>query len=96
MPNRFKFTFGNSRLSRLVLGLNLLGLLVLVIGALALNEFRQGLVENRKESLMAQADTMGEIIAVVATVGDPQPYLEASSAHLALSRFIPKGQRAPV
>ncbi|WAC47548.1 sensor N-terminal transmembrane domain-containing protein [Asticcacaulis sp. SL142] len=94
MPNRFKFTFGNSRLSRLVLGLNLLGLLVLVVGALALNEFRQGLVENRKESLTAQADTMAEIIAVVATVGDPQPYLEASSAHLALSRFIPKGQRA--
>ncbi|MDC7677028.1 ATP-binding protein [Asticcacaulis machinosus] len=91
---RFRLTFGNSRLSRLVLGLNLLGLLVLVVGALALNEFRQGLVENRKESLTAQADTMAEIIAVVATVGDPQPYLEASSAHLALSRFIPKGQRA--
>ncbi|MDC7684995.1 ATP-binding protein [Asticcacaulis sp. BYS171W] len=89
-----RFRWGQSRLGRLILLLNLAGLLVLVIGALVLNEFRQGLIDNRKESLMAQAETMGEIIAVVATAGDPAPYLEPQNAVLVLGRFIPGEQRA--
>jgi len=86
--------FYGARLGRLILLLNLAGLLVLVIGSLVLNEFRQGLIDNRKESLMAQAETMGEIIAVAATAGDPEPYLEPQYAVLVLGRFIPGEQRA--
>lgn len=86
--------FYGERLGRLILLLNMAGLLVLVTGALVLNEFRQGLIDNRKESLMAQAETMGEIIAVAATAGDPEPYLEPQYAVLVLGRFIPAEQRA--
>ncbi|MFT3996530.1 MAG: stimulus-sensing domain-containing protein [Asticcacaulis sp.] len=94
LPNALRFGFFRARLGRLILLLNLAGLLVLVSGALVLNEFRQGLIDNRKESLMAQAETMGEIIAVAATAGDPEPYLEPQYAVLVLGRFIPNEQRA--
>ncbi|UDF03828.1 ATP-binding protein [Asticcacaulis sp. AND118] len=94
LPPFTRIGFFRARLGRLILLLNLAGLLVLVIGALVLNEFRQGLIDNRKESLMAQAETMGEIIAYVATAGDPEPYLSAQDAVQPLARFIPPEQRA--
>ncbi|MFN3229262.1 MAG: ATP-binding protein [Asticcacaulis sp.] len=85
--------WGSSRLGRLILGLNLLSLIVLITGAMVLNEFRQGLIDNRKESLASQAELMAEVLAEVATRGDPIPQMEAG-ATVVLSRFIPKGQRA--
>ncbi|MFP1130720.1 stimulus-sensing domain-containing protein [Asticcacaulis sp. W401b] len=94
LPPFARIGFFRARLGRLILLLNLAGLLVLITGALVLNEFRQGLIDNRKESLMAQAETMGEIIAEVATAGDPEPYLEPQYAVLVLGRFIPAEQRA--
>ena len=42
--------FGGSRLGGLILALNLLSLLILFGGALALNEWRAGLVEARQET----------------------------------------------
>ena len=44
-----------SRLGRLILVLNLLGLAVLIVGALVLNELRRGLVEARIDSLTTRA-----------------------------------------
>jgi two-component system, OmpR family, sensor histidine kinase ChvG len=90
----FKPLFISSRLGRFIVLLNLAGLMVLIVGVLILNEFREGLIENRKESLTAQAETMGEIIAVVATAGDPAPYLEPQNAVIVLGKFIPREQRA--
>ncbi len=57
-----------SRLGRLIVGLNLLGLAILVVGALVLNEFRRSLVEAREDSLRTQ----GELIANVIAVGPPR------------------------
>src|SRR5688572_13600377 len=47
---------GGSRLGGFILALNLLSLLILFGGALALNEWRRGLVEARQESLTVQAE----------------------------------------
>ncbi|ESQ74307.1 stimulus-sensing domain-containing protein [Asticcacaulis sp. AC402] len=89
-----KLPFGQSRLGRLIFGLNIIGLLVLVIGALVLNELRQGLITAQKESLTAQALQMSEVIAQAATTGVPEPSLDAHYASQLLARFIPAEQRA--
>ncbi|EGF91829.1 sensor protein chvG [Asticcacaulis biprosthecium C19] len=89
-----KLPFGQSRLGRLIFGLNIVGLLVLVIGALVLNELRQGLITAQKESLTAQALQMSEVIAEAATSGVPEPYLDQHYASQLLARFIPAEQRA--
>ncbi len=85
--------FRGSSLGRTILALNLLALLVLVIGSLVLNEFRQGLVATRQESLAAQAETLAELIVEGATHGEPVAEMEAD-APLILRRFVPAGQRA--
>lgn len=99
MPNSDKswlrrLPFGQSRLGRLIFALNLLGLIVLVIGALVLNEVQAGLIKSQKESLMAQAKTMSEIIDRVATGDGPEPSFDAYYAYRLLGDFIPPGQRA--
>ena len=48
-----------SSLTRRIIFLNVTGLLTLVIGILSLSQFRAGLIDARKESLLVQ----GEIIA---------------------------------
>ena len=52
---RRRFRFGGSRLGGFILALNLLSLLILFGGALALNEWQRGLIEARQESLSVQA-----------------------------------------
>ena len=90
-----KLPFGQSRLGRLIFGLNLLGLFILVIGALVLSDLRRGLIKTQMDSLTSQAQLMSEVIAEVATSeGDAEPHLEADNAAFVLSRFIPAGQRA--
>lgn len=89
-----KLRFGQSRLGRLVFGLNLIGMIIVVVGALVLTQLQQGLINTQMDSLEAQAQTLGEVIADVATVGVPVPHLEGDNANYVLGRFIPKGQRA--
>lgn len=48
LPPFARIGFFRARLGRLILLLNLAGLLVLITGALVLNEFRQGLIDNRR------------------------------------------------
>lgn len=91
---RLALPLRNSRLGRLILFLNAVGLLVLTIGSLVLNEFRQGLIDTQKEALTSQAELMGEVIAYAATDGVPVPQLDVGSAIFVLSRFIPREQRA--
>lgn len=87
--------FTGSRLGRLILFFNMLGLLILVGGSLVLNEIRRGLLETRIESLTAQAELLADIVAEAATGGDPEPHLELRNADLVLrDRYIPPGQRA--
>ena len=71
-----------SSLTRRILFLNLAGLVVLVIGILYLNAFRDGLIDARVESLMTQGEIIAGAIAASATVEtdsisiDPEKLLE--------------------
>ncbi|MGB3386751.1 MAG: stimulus-sensing domain-containing protein, partial [Pseudaminobacter sp.] len=71
-----------SSLTRRILFLNLAGLVVLVIGIMYLNTFRDGLIDARVESLMTQGEIIAGAIASSATVEtdsiriDPEKLLE--------------------
>lgn len=90
--------FGGSRLGGFILALNLLSLLILFVGALALNEWRRGLIEARQETLAAQAELLVQVLGderLGVTRGEPTPelnYIEAS--RWLRDNFIPEGQRA--
>ncbi|WP_298745731.1 HAMP domain-containing sensor histidine kinase [uncultured Brevundimonas sp.] len=96
-PRRPK-RFGGSRLGGLILALNLLSLLILFVGALALNEWRRGLIEARQETLAAQAQLLVQVLGtreIGVTRGEPTPYLDPIEASRWLTdNFIPEGQRA--
>ena len=88
--------FGGSRLGALILALNLLSLLILFGGALALNEWRRGLVDARQESLLGQAELLANVLADKEyTTGEPMPRFNIEKSPLLLRDiFIPEGQRA--
>jgi len=95
---RWRFRLVGSRLGALILILNLLSLLILFVGALALNEWRRGLIEARQESLMAQAELMSNVLGELGiTTGIPTPALdEYETAKWLRDNFVPFGQRARV
>jgi two-component system sensor histidine kinase ChvG len=93
-PSRRRWLPG-SRLGRLIILLNILGLVVLIAGALVLNELRQGLVNARIDSLTTQGELMANIIDRAATVGEPTPAMDAQRAGEILQILAnPKNQRA--
>jgi two-component system sensor histidine kinase ChvG len=93
-PRRFRGLPG-SRLGRLILALNLLGLAILVSGALVLNELRRGLVNARIDSLTTQGELIASILNQAATVGEPEPQMDAALATELLQTLSnPKAQRA--
>ena len=84
-----------SRLGRLILALNLLGLAILISGALVLNELRRGLVNARIDSLTTQGELIASILNQAATVGEPEPQMDAALATELLQTLSnPKAQRA--
>lgn len=84
-----------SRLGRLIVVLNVLGLAILIAGALVLNELRRGLVNARIDSLSTQGELIATIMDEYATVGDPQPIMDSSLASQMLQMLAnPKTQRA--
>ena len=88
--------FGGSRLGGLILALNLLSLLILFGGALALTEWQRGLIAARQESLMAQAELLSNVLGEAGiTRGDPSPAFDTIEASKWLrDAFVPAGQRA--
>ncbi len=88
--------FGGSRLGGLIFALNLISLLILLGGALALNEWRRGLVEARQDSLVGQAELLANVLGSENyTVGEPTPQFNSERVpQILLDRFIPEGQRA--
>lgn len=86
---------GGSRLGWLILALNLLSLLILFVGALALNEWRRGLIEARQESLFVQAELLANVLGELGiTRGEPSPSLDQFEAAKWLrDNFVPTGQR---
>jgi two-component system sensor histidine kinase ChvG len=94
-PGRWGLLSLGSRLGRLIVTLNLIGLAILIGGALVLNELRQGLISASRESLTQQGELIANVIDQLATVGDPTPALDADTASDVLfSLFIPHSQRA--
>jgi two-component system sensor histidine kinase ChvG len=95
---RPKLRLVGSRLGALILILNLLSLLILFGGALALNEWRRGLVEARQESLLSQAELLANVLGELEiTRGEPRPVLDELEVPKWLrDTFIPAGQRASV
>ena len=87
--------FPGSRLSGLIVALNLLGLAILIIGALILNGSRQSLLRGRLDSLTLQGQLIANVIDQTATVGEPEPALAPDTANSVLhTMFIPRSQRA--
>ena len=87
--------FAGSKLGTLILGLNLAGLLVLVIGALVLNELRHGLLQARLDSLVTQGQLISYVMVETATVGDPEPAIDTERASTILQLLnIPRSERA--
>jgi two-component system sensor histidine kinase ChvG len=72
----------------------MLGLAVLIVGALVLNEFRRGLVETRVDSLTAQGQTFTNLIENAATRGEPEPTLDvARASQIVRLLFLAHNQR---
>jgi two-component system, OmpR family, sensor histidine kinase ChvG len=59
---------GSSSLTRRIVVLNLAGLVALLVGFLYLNQFREGLIEARVQSLLTQGEIIAGAIAGSATV----------------------------
>ena len=97
-PRRRLIHFGGSRLGGLILALNLLSLLILFGGALALNEWSTGLIKTRQESLLGQAELLAKVLSDEDyTRGEPIPELNPTqSAKVLIDRFVPAGQRARI
>lgn len=92
--SRFSWLPG-TRLGRLIIALNVLGLAILIAGALVLNELRRGLVEARIDSLTTQGELMATVIDRAATVGEPEPAMDPIYASEILQILAnPKTQRA--
>ncbi len=84
-----------SRLGRFIVALNLLSLAILIAGALVLNELRRGLIQARIDGLTTQGELIANVIGGAATVGAPDPQLQADKASEILQLlFIPHSQRA--
>jgi len=83
-----------SRLGRTIIALNILGLVILITGALILNETRRALINSQLEILTAEADTFGYLIARAATFGEPEPMLDSEAVwRFILVAQIPETQR---
>jgi two-component system, OmpR family, sensor histidine kinase ChvG len=61
----------SSSLTRRIIFLNLAGLFALVIGVLYLSQFRAGLIDARRESLLVQGEIIAAAIAASSTTADP-------------------------
>lgn len=68
---RFMLQSRFASLTRRIIVFNVVGLCLLVAGILYLNQFRQGLIDARKQSLMTQAQIIAGAIGETATAAPP-------------------------
>jgi two-component system sensor histidine kinase ChvG len=82
-----------SRIGRTIIALNLIGLFILVAGALAFNGLRQGLLDAQRDGLKTQGEVIASLIDYYATSGEPEPVLNAQSAQEFILQTFPRGSR---
>ncbi len=93
-PERSR-SFARSSLSRAILLSNLVGLLILIIGALTLNEVRRGLIDTKLQNLYSQAELVGNILAQNATGNALIAQLDEAAALKTMRLLaLPEGTRA--
>jgi two-component system sensor histidine kinase ChvG len=79
-----------SRLGRTIIALNVIGLLVLVGGALILNETRRALSDAQEDALITEGGLISQFLtAMGATQGVPDPVLDAELSRQAVHLFAP-------
>jgi two-component system sensor histidine kinase ChvG len=82
-----------SRIGRTIIALNLIGLFILVAGALAFNGLRQGLLDAQRDGLKTQGEVIAQLLDYYATQGEPEPTLNAASAQEFILQTFPRGSR---
>lgn len=83
-----------SSLARAIFLSNLVGLLILVVGALTLNEVRRGLIDAKLQNLYSQATLITNILASEASGDGALPQLDKPAARKAMARIVlPPGSR---
>jgi len=101
-PLRFEFKNGRrprrsilfSRLSRMIIISNLIGLFILVTGSLAMNEFASSYFDAKMENLTSQAELITSIIGEEATGFSQEAKLDAVQARKIIKRVdLPSGWR---
>jgi two-component system, OmpR family, sensor histidine kinase ChvG len=91
-PER-RWRLPGSRLGRLIIALNLLGLAILIGGALVLNELRRGLINAEIDSLTREGRFIANIIVQAAASGDPEPAMNAERARETLQLLFFQGSQ---
>ena len=86
-----------SRIARLIFASNLAGLIILIIGAMVLNEMRASFVVSKKQDLVVQATIFSNLIAENATFGEPVASLNETDARQTLSGlYLPESLRGKI
>ncbi len=84
-----------SSLQRRIIFFNLIGLAILVIGVMYLNQFRSGLIELRVQALRTQGEIIAITIAESSAIGPGRPDFDPVRANIVLNRLSqPAGVRA--
>lgn len=86
-----------SRIARLIFASNLAGLIILIIGAMVLNEMRASFVVSKKQDLVGQAQLLSNLIADEATYGAPEPAIDDTLARESLASLsLPETMRGKI
>lgn len=89
----FLWRFTPQRLTSRIVLLNLLGLVILVAGILYFNQFRQGLIDARVQSLTTQAQIIAAAIAGSATVDTGSIVIDSDSFDDTLDDTLPDAEQ---
>ena len=91
LPRRFLLS---SRLSQFILAANLIGLVILVMGSLAMNRFEEGLIQGKVDNLESLAATITTVLGEQATGTGQASVLDLESARQVLRGVnVPKDWR---
>ena len=89
--------YPGSRIARLIFASNLAGLIILIVGAMVLNEMRATFVVSKKTDLVGQAQLLSNLIGDEAAYGEPQPILDERLAKdVMASLSLPQSMRGKI